>query len=97
MARYDLFQDGENFLIDVQADTIDILNTRAVVPVRRPRDAPLPAKRLNPTFEIDGAPYVMVTQFIAAVPEHELMRPVGNLRNYHDEITAALDMLFQGF
>lgn len=97
MARYDLFQDGENFLIDVQADTIHILNTRAVVPVRSPQDAPLPAKRLNPTFEIDGSPYVMVTQFIAAVPEPELLRPVGNLRSHHDEITAALDMLFQGF
>ena len=97
MARYYLFQDGENFLVDVQADTVDILNTRVVVPVRRPQDAPLPAKRLNPKFDIDGSPYIMVTQFIAAVPEYELGRPAGNLRGHEDEITAALDMLFQGF
>jgi toxin CcdB len=97
MARYDLYRDGANFLLDVQADTLSGLNTRTVVPVRRPQDAPLPARRLNPRFEIGDAPYVMVTQYIAAIPESELGRADANLGQHHDEIVAALDMLFQGY
>lgn len=97
MARFDLYRDGRNFLLDVQADTLVDLNTRVVVPVRRPDAAPAPAHRLNPIFEIDGQRYVMVTQFIAAVPESELRPATGNLAKHRDTITAALDMLFQGF
>ena len=97
MARFDLHRDGEDYLLDVQANTLDGLNTRVVVPVREPKRAPLPARRLNPTFTIDGSRYVMVTQFASAVPEHDLGAPVSNLARHGDEITAALDMLFQGF
>ena len=97
MARFDLYRDGENFLLDVQADTLVDLNTRAVVPVRLPHVAPLPARRLNPVFEIEGRRYVMVTQFVAAVPESELGRKEGDLAQHRDTITAALDMLFSGF
>ena len=97
MARFDLYQDGENFLLDVQADTLDDLNTCVVVPVRLPHTAPMPARRLNPTFEIAGGRYIMVTQFIAAVPESELGQVIGSLSEHRDAITAALDMLFQGF
>lgn len=97
MARFDLYRDGENFLLDVQADTLSGLNTRTVVPVRRPQDAPLPARRLNPRFEIGDASYVMVTQYIAAIPESELSTIDRNLARHRDEIVAALDMLFQGY
>ena len=84
-------------MLDVQADTVDGLNTRVVVPVRAPVRAPKPARRLNPVFQLYGAPFVMVTQFMAAIPEHELGHPIGNLSAHHDEIVAALDMLFHGF
>ena len=97
MARFDLYRDGENFLLDVQADTLIQLNTRVVVPVRLPHAAPLPAHRLNPVFEIGERRYVMVTQFIASVPESELRHKAGNLATHRDTITAALDMLFSGF
>ncbi len=39
----------------------------------------------------------MVTQFMSAFADLELGEKVGNLSNHHDEIAAALDMLFQGF
>jgi len=97
MARYDLYPDGGNFLLDVQADQLDNLNTRIVVPIRLPHDGALPARRLNPVFEIDGRQYVMVTQFASAVRSSGLDEPVGSLGHYHDRIVAALDMLFQGF
>ncbi|MBO6724178.1 MAG: CcdB family protein [Rhizobiaceae bacterium] len=97
MARYDLYPDGEDYLLDVQADTLEGLNTRVVVPVRVPARAPKPARRLNPTFQLNGSVFLMVTQFMAAVPEHELGQPHDNLGRHHDEIVAALDMLFHGF
>ena len=97
MARYELFRDGEDYLLDVQADTLDGLNTRVVVPVQRPSRAPFPGRRLNPVFEVNGSRYVMVTQFISAVPERDLGMPVANLARHRDEIVTALDMLFQGF
>jgi toxin CcdB len=97
MARFELYQDGSHFLLDLQADAVDTLNTRVVVPIRLPEHAPEPARRLNPSFQIGGKRHVMVTQFIAAVPEFELGKRVGNLSAHRDEITAALDMLFHGF
>ena len=97
MARYDLFRDGKDYLLDIQADTLDQLNTRIVVPIRVPERAPKPAKRLNPVFNLNGRRYVMVTQFMAAVPAKEFAVPEDNLVRHHDEIVAALDMLFQGF
>lgn len=97
MARYDLFRDGNDYLLDIQSDTLDGLNTRVVVPVRRPERAPKPAKRLNPLFQIEGQQHIMVTQFLAAVPESALGESFDNLSREHDKIVAALDMLFQGF
>ncbi|MFC3121742.1 hypothetical protein [Agaribacter flavus] len=34
---------------------------------------------------------------MAAAPESELKHPVGNLSEYHHDITAVLDMIFSGF
>ncbi|WP_352695348.1 CcdB family protein [Mesorhizobium sp. M0152] len=39
----------------------------------------------------------MVTQFISALTASELADAEGNLSKHHDDIVAALDMLFQGF
>jgi toxin CcdB len=39
----------------------------------------------------------MVTQFMSALTASELHEAEGNLSKHHDEIVAALDMLFQGF
>ena len=99
MAKYDVYPNpgGGGFLLDVQADLLDGLNTRAVVPLIPMQAAPVPAKRLNPVFQIDGMPYVMVTQFLAAVPVSVLKSPVANLKAQFSEVTVAIDMLIQGF
>ena len=99
MARYDFYRSagGDGYLLDVQSDILEHLDTNVVVPLL-PRDiAPLPARRLNPIFRIDGKDHVMVTQFLSAITASELRAAEGNLTRHHDEIVAALDMLFQGF
>jgi toxin CcdB len=99
MARHDLYRapDGAGWWLDVQAEVLDLLNTRVVVPILPEAEAPVPAKRLNPVFEIEGERAVMVTQFLSAVPMRVLGRPVGSLAGRADEIGAALDMVFVGF
>ena len=90
-------QDGEGYLLDVQNDLLDNLNTRVMVPLMRPEAAPTTARRLNPAFDIEGRAHLMVTQYIAAVPTAELGALVATLRAHDNAITEALDMLFQGF
>ena len=99
MARNDVYRrtDGGGLVLDVQSDLLDRLNTRVVVPLLPKVDAPTPAARLNPVFEIEGAPYVMVTQFLAAVPAGLLGEQVASLDAAHDQITGALDLVFTGF
>lgn len=98
MARYDVYANpGGGLVLDVQADVLDELKTRVVIPLLPLETAPKPAKRLNPVFEISGVRYVLVTQFLAAIPVSALTEPHSNLSERHDEIIAALDMLFHGF
>ena len=84
MAKFDVYPgslESDSLLLDVQADLLDALNTRMVVPLMAVGKAPIPAKRLNPVFVIDGSEYVMVTQFMAAVPRAILRDPVANLND----------------
>lgn len=99
MARYDFYRNagGDGYLLDVQSDLLEGLSTRVVIPLMPPNIAPLPGRRLNPTFAINGKDHVMVTQFVSALSASELQNPEGNLSRHHDDIVAALDMLFQGF
>lgn len=99
MAKFDIYQgqESDSLLLDIQVDLLDALNTRMVVPLIPVGKAPIPAKRLNPAFTIEGTEYVMVTQFMAAVPRSILREPVANLKDRFKEITAAIDMLTQGF
>lgn len=99
MARYDVYPTpmDEGFLLDIQSDLLDGLNTRVVVPLLPVATAPKPVKTLNPRFEIAGRAVVMATQFMAAVPVSILRNPVGSLDFAHDDIVAAIDLLMHGF
>ena len=99
MARFDVYRmaTAQGFLLDVQTDLLSGLSTRVVVPLLPLTNAPLPAQRLNPVFDIENLEVLMATQFLAAVPESELKEVIGNLEGFQNEISVALDMLFSGF
>ena len=99
MARFDLYRDpdGQGFLLDVQANMMNHLNTRIAVPLMPLDRAPKPAKGLNPEFMIGDVAVVMVTQFLAAVPTSALKNPVATLDQHHTTIVGAIDLLLQGF
>ena len=98
MARYNVYAnpDGSGYLLDVQADLLDNLSTRLVVPMMPVDASPPVLKRLNPILDIQSERYVMVTQFVAAVPASILKTPAGSLAQRDAEITGALDMLLTG-
>ncbi len=98
MARFDVFESarGGDLLLDCQADALAGLNTRLVAPLMQPNRAPKPAGRLNPSFEIDGTNYIMVTQYAGAVELRELGQKMASLSEHDREIVNALDFLITG-
>ena len=105
MPRFDVYRNSgahaavTPYLLDVQSDLLQGLETRIVVPLRRCDCFPvvsLPAN-LTPTFEIEGIECLLETPKLAAVPLRLLKTPVVSLAARQFEITAALDFLFQGF
>jgi toxin CcdB len=100
MSRLDVYPTpgrGGGYVVDVQAVLLDHLSTRAVVPLLAAATAPPPIRDLNPVFDIDGTPHVLLTQAIASIPARELRRPVASLGPQRDAITRALDILFLGY
>ena len=82
MGRFDVYPSpGKNstgFVLDVQADLLNELATRVVVPLLPQDTAPKPARGLNRAFEIDGRPHLTLTQFIAAVSKKKLLgKPIS--------------------
>jgi toxin CcdB len=84
------------YLLDVQADLLDTLATRVIVPLVLAETMGLAAKHLNPQFKIKGATVVMSTAELAGVSNRLLGDKVVSLKNKRDEIIAALDLLFTG-
>lgn len=105
MARFDVFQNsGQHsvstpFLLNVQADLLEDLDTCVVIPLRRidafehvhfPED-------LVPLFIIDGIECLLETPKLAAVPRRILKAVVTNIGHEHMRIVTAMDRLFQDF
>ena len=99
MTRFRLYRlrRSGTLVLDVQADLLDELETRSVVPVLPLADFGHPIVRLNPQLDIGDQRYVMVTQFIAAIDVVEIGAEVADFRQDSDTIPAAIDFLFQGF
>jgi toxin CcdB len=99
MARLSIYEapQSDSLLLDVQSDLFDSFTTRVVVPLLPASTTPPSISRLHPIFTIDGIKYVLATHLISAVPREILNRQRGSLAGQRDRITAALDMLYQGF
>jgi len=100
MARFDVHaMPGQRpgYLLDVQANLLDRLDTRVVVPLFPEKEAPPPMMGLNPVFDLRGQRYVMVTQSIATLRRRDLGKAVLSLDDQHQQITNALDMLLTGY
>lgn len=97
MAQFDVYALDEIYLLDCQADLLSHLATRSVAPLFPRSMAVQPTQRLNPVFTIDGEPYILMPQLIAAFPAKQLIDPTMSLLNERDRIMSALDMLLTGY
>lgn len=84
------------YLLDVQADLLDRLATRVVVPLVLAEEMGQAAKYLNPQFKVKGVAVVMSTAELAGVSNRSLGDKIVSLKDKRDEIIAALDLLFTG-
>jgi toxin CcdB len=97
MAQFDVYRTAHgDLVIDCQAEAWSAYNTRFVAPLFAPNDKLPRVDRLNPIFDIDGEPMVMMTEFAAAIPTRELRRTGTSLADHDLTIKSALDMLVQG-
>lgn len=100
MARFDVYRDprgSDNLLVCIQSDVFDVIDTRMVIPLLPEHPNRTPLKKLNPVIEVTGRRYVLYTHLMLSVPANVLRDRVANVAKNRDEITAALDLLFQGF
>jgi len=104
MARFDVFRHPDAalrkftpYLLDIQNDYINSVNTRVVLPMRAAKLFGPPMRDLNPGFDIDGTAVILDTPAIAAFPAAELRQPVLSLRARAEAIIGALDTLFGSY
>lgn len=89
--------DSDSMVVIVQSDLLAGMHNQVVIPLIPVAEAPMPIKRLNPLFTINGIEYAMVTQYLTAVRSSALTNRHIQLYDRQDDIKAALDMLFQGY
>lgn len=87
---------GPGLVIDCQADLLDPIQTRFVVPLAPRAESARPARRLNPVFTLGGEDYVMLTQAAATVRRSDLGPVVGSLAEHRLAILNAFDVLLTG-
>jgi toxin CcdB len=104
MAQFDVYENQNPetkesipYLLDLQADLLENLTTRVVVPLVTVAAMGKAAKYLNPQFKIKRTTVIMSTAELAGVNLNVLGNKVCSLREQRFEIIAALDFLFTGF
>jgi len=104
MAQFDIYTNCNPetcqaipYLLDLQADFLENLATRVVVPLYTAAAFGKAATHLNPSFPVQQTRVVMSTAELAGVALIHLGDNVGSLKEYRQEIIAALDFLFTGF
>ena len=105
MARFDVYANPGShartapYLLDVQSNLLDGLDTRMVIPLRSLKTFPKVklSSRLTPVLTIQGEALLLETPKMGAVPKRVLKPPLTSLTQEQNQITAALDFLFQGY
>lgn len=104
MAQFDVYSNPNSetkraipYLLDVQADLLNNLRTRVVIPLYSVSAMDKAAKHLNPRFSIKRTTVIMSTAELAGVTVNTLGDTVCSLKEHRNEIIAALDFLFIGF
>jgi toxin CcdB len=86
------------YLVDVQSDLLEPLNTRVVIPMTKAAAlAKKPVSHLTPEVSFNGDRYVLMTPQLAGVGRAELGPLAGSVVDERPTILAAIDFLVTGF
>lgn len=101
MARFDVYPNPEAserrrvpYLVDVQNEFIEGLDTRVVIPLSRLESHGPRLRDLNPIITVLGHECVLNTPALGAIPRAGLRKCVTNCRDSQAVIQGALDALF---
>lgn len=84
-------------LVDAQADLLDELQTRLVIPLTKaPALTEKPITQLTPSIDLDGERYLLMTPQLAGITRSELGAAVGSVADQRSVILAALNLLIAG-
>lgn len=105
MAQFTVYQNKDPrsraqfpFLVNVQSDLLDELQTRVVIPLARAATlARRPMANLMPVVQFEGEGYVLMTPQLAGMARRDLGPAAGSLTERRDAIVAAVDFLLSGF
>jgi toxin CcdB len=86
------------YLVDVQAEALDGLATRVVIPLTRASGATrFPLTYLMPAVTLDNRSYTAVTPQLTAIERSALGARIGALSTYSRSIESAIELLLRGF
>ena len=90
-------QSAVPYLLDIQSDLLESLETRVVVPLCPAGAFRSKAMRtLTPVLEIEGESFVMLTPQLAGIFKSELGAPIARVEQQRFAIAAAIDFLVTG-
>ncbi len=104
MSQFDVHRNLERssarrvpYLLDVQANLLDGLSTRVVIPLVDAETRSLdPLRNLTPVVDVEGRRVMLLTQEIAGIPRALLGERVVSLEDRRYDILRAIDMLWLG-
>ncbi|MGC1503851.1 MAG: CcdB family protein [Sulfitobacter sp.] len=97
MARFEVYAFNGGRVMDLQNDYVQIPGSRVVAPLLPKTVIRAAVRGLHPSVFLDGQEYVVATQMLAATPNAALEAVDIAVKFDPDEITRALDILFQGY
>jgi toxin CcdB len=104
VARFDVYANPDAtdrksipFLLDVQNEFLQGLDTRVVVPLWAASAFKAKLRGLNPELRINDRAVVMDTAAMGAVPVPALRRAIANVSDQQLNVLDALDTLFGGY
>jgi len=86
------------FLVDVQADLLEELSTRVVIPLGAAAELTgFPMLYIAPVVTFQGKSYALLTPQLAGISRCELGPQAGSLADQQRVISTAIDFLLRGF
>jgi len=105
MAQFDVYANINSsskklypFLVDVQSNLLDSLETRLVIPlILRSNFGNITIKNLTPILLLNEQEFILLTPQIAAINKKHLGKLINNCKSIRNEIISSIDFLITGF